>query len=832
MEKTPWDVMLRIIQLAEDGMMWRRLPQVYSEVDFRVLLDALVPKAERNNFAVFVTAGSSAGDDHEDQGVALFNSLGFGGLVIESNPAAFQALRKKLSAMNQSGRVFTKLRTSPYESLDRLLQLHSVPQDFDALTLSTGSFDFNVLRGTLDSGYRPKLILLEVNLDVPPPFEFEASPKLGFEFIWAIWCLAWKSLVRAVAELFLPGAGIDRSTLHLSRQSLVREQQALGWIRAAGFVAGDGQNVLGADDGEEMHANAAAVPLNRHPRLVGKSGRSGHGEVESCGNALHLKCPGLDMSLRARRPDYASKSSLPMFLSKVRREGLANPFRAASCPSLCIRVSQELWNDTVDFRGHQWRTEDISDELEHAWIRHFGPYRQRIHQVFGCRVPIFVNWYALLHRDITNSDPYNRAWGTVGLTMLYNPECSFVTLSVLDRGPNPPQGGKVDSMPNLLVFGSSHGHIPIPLVRKASRPTLLLPPRYYIVCMGGSGFARSAVLEALSTDAFRSALAATNPAWPRENLVFTGVAPGGPAGFERMAAESKFCVVTARFGRSAFMLAEVVQVGGCLPVYVWDDVEWAALTGINNLTSFGFSLRVTQLWKLPLLLRNITSRKYSRMKQKMARARVAYTMPGTMAAIRSFMQGRPALRYQPLPPERVAAQERLFKIGRDQLPRGDMAVAEDATKLADYMQAVVRKAADTTRPPVTYGYKADPAMGVGYWMQETIKCKVLEKPMVVPSGLDHHQGYRVLFSYCSEDGVKHMLEGALPPTLPATEKEPADFQSLADIANNFGAKDPEAASKNSEFCVAFCVPGELAAKVDTPGRDIWMIRFDQDLPCC
>ena len=28
-----------------------------------MLLDALVPKAERNNFAVFVTAGSSAGDE-------------------------------------------------------------------------------------------------------------------------------------------------------------------------------------------------------------------------------------------------------------------------------------------------------------------------------------------------------------------------------------------------------------------------------------------------------------------------------------------------------------------------------------------------------------------------------------------------------------------------------------------------------------------------------------------------------------------------------------------------------------------------------------------------
>ena len=35
MEKTPWDIMLRIIQLAEDGMMWRRLPQVYSEAQSR-----------------------------------------------------------------------------------------------------------------------------------------------------------------------------------------------------------------------------------------------------------------------------------------------------------------------------------------------------------------------------------------------------------------------------------------------------------------------------------------------------------------------------------------------------------------------------------------------------------------------------------------------------------------------------------------------------------------------------------------------------------------------------------------------------------------------------
>ncbi|CAE7424411.1 ANK1 [Symbiodinium pilosum] len=152
--------------------------------------------------------------------------------------------------------------------------------------------------------------------------------------------------------------------------------------------------------------------------------------------------------------------------------------------------------------------------------------------------------------------------------------------------------------------------------------------------------------------------------------------------------------------------------------------------------------------------------------------------------------------------------------------------AEDAVKLADYMQAVMRRT--KLRPPLTYGYKGDPDLGVGFWMHDTNKCKVLEKPIVIPSGLDHYQGYSVFFAYCGEEGVKHMLEGACPPILPATEKEPADFASLADIANNFGAKDPEAAKGNSEFCVAICVPQELATKADVPGRDIWMIQFEQD----
>ncbi|CAJ1373978.1 unnamed protein product [Effrenium voratum] len=154
-------------------------------------------------------------------------------------------------------------------------------------------------------------------------------------------------------------------------------------------------------------------------------------------------------------------------------------------------------------------------------------------------------------------------------------------------------------------------------------------------------------------------------------------------------------------------------------------------------------------------------------------------------------------------------------------------MAPPETCLADFMEATARNQKGTL--PETYGYQADVAMGIGYWMETTNQCKVVEKPFVVPNGLDDFQGYVILYAYCSEEGVKSILEGQLPPMLPATTKEPSSFPTLEAISENFGAKDPKAASVNSKFCVALRVPAELTTKADTPGRDLWIVRFDQDL---
>lgn len=149
--------------------------------------------------------------------------------------------------------------------------------------------------------------------------------------------------------------------------------------------------------------------------------------------------------------------------------------------------------------------------------------------------------------------------------------------------------------------------------------------------------------------------------------------------------------------------------------------------------------------------------------------------------------------------------------------------------LADFLEATARN--QKGELPPSYGYRADTPLGVGFWTETTTQCKVLEKPIVVPSGQDHFQGYRILYAYCAEEGLTQLLEGALPPILPATTKEPSMFPSLEAISENFGAKDPKAAAPNSQFCVPLRVPGELATQVTdvAPGRDIWMVRFDQDL---
>ncbi|CAE7267430.1 ANKMY2, partial [Symbiodinium sp. CCMP2456] len=525
MEVASWDALLRILQFAEDGT-WRAFPHVFPKVDPLVLLHALVPESERKNFAVRVTAGSFANDDR-DQVYSLFKLQGFAGVALESNLGALQDLSRSLAAANESGHVFAELWT-PNQRAGPLLHLHNVPQDFDVLQIHTRATDLEVLRNMLDAAYRPKVVVIGVRLDMPPPFEFEAVPAADAEqecteaegAFGASLARAWAELSRRRYSLvalepspavscegrnegqawFVHNEALQVAKPLVSWHGMVRlfwaqvdmkcahTQQLLADIpRLSGILDG-----LAGWSRAEMSSQIAQLASRPSVRAYIEEHQAG---------LLH-RCPWQKLVMEVGPPGYAS--SLQTFLARVRREGLPNPFSAAArigCPSQCATVSDALWNDTVPYRGGWWDIGDTADDLENAWIRRFGPVRQRIHEVFGCHVPVFVNWFGLLHKDRSDYQPYKRAWATVARAILYNPECNFVALSILDRGPTLPQGSRkvnyLDEMPNLNLFGSSHGHIPIPLVRKASCSMQHRPTRYYIACMGQHGYARSVVLEAL-----------------------------------------------------------------------------------------------------------------------------------------------------------------------------------------------------------------------------------------------------------------------------------------------------------------------------------------------
>lgn len=164
-----------------------------------------------------------------------------------------------------------------------------------------------------------------------------------------------------------------------------------------------------------------------------------------------------------------------------------------------------------------------------------------------------------------------------------------------------------------------------------------------------------------------------------------------------------------------------------------------------------------------------------------------------------------------------------------------MAASKNVGGLSEYMEAVARRHQVDTPPG--YGYKAavggEEGVNIGFLVEATSGCQVLEKPVIIPSGKPDYQGYMMFYAYCAQGGIEHLLGGNMPEKLPATTKDPRAFGSKEAIAKNFGNKDPKgsAAAGNSDYCVAIRVPPELVVRVEglSDDYDLWMIRIDQSL---
>lgn len=158
------------------GMVGEITPHLMTSV--QVMTAALKsPGVISNRFAVNFGAGDGlcmvpgtcyAEDAHSDPVYPLFRQWHFSGIAVEGNPALMPLLQKNLPETNVS-----KMSSwiTPLTSMG-LMQAASTPADVDYFKNDIDAYDCAVLYSVLRGGYRPKVIQVEVNPEIPYPIVF------------------------------------------------------------------------------------------------------------------------------------------------------------------------------------------------------------------------------------------------------------------------------------------------------------------------------------------------------------------------------------------------------------------------------------------------------------------------------------------------------------------------------------------------------------------------------------------------------------------------------------------------------------------------------------
>lgn len=247
--------------------------------------------------------------------------------------------------------------------------------------------------------------------------------------------------------------------------------------------------------------------------------------------------------------------------------------------------------------------------VENHWIKEFCCDKPL--EEFGGLVPVFVQWVDLFVASANADGKQPVGFGTYAetfarITKLLRPDVLYVTVSQCDNGIYPeflarnvkspkdvPHHLTPAAVSNLLVLSAGgFGHVPIPLLLRDQE---LLPPLtgkedITMSFVGRPHYIRREVVRRLREAQARASAAAAPPS----NFSSTHYYGSDWINIVR---RSTLNLTPRGYGRSAFHLAEVVQMGR-VPVYVWDDVPWLPYRGsatAHVATSLGWSVNIRAL---------------------------------------------------------------------------------------------------------------------------------------------------------------------------------------------------------------------------------------------
>ena len=152
-----------------------------ANVSFGQIIDEFVPASSRNKF--LINLGANDGARH-DPSFPLFVERGYGGILVEGDPAFKKRLFSNMRPFNASGNVHISWGFASATQIGPRLLGMGAPRDPDALKIDVDGLDAALLEGILLSGIKPKAIVVEVNPDIPPPVQMSQlyHDKFTFEF--------------------------------------------------------------------------------------------------------------------------------------------------------------------------------------------------------------------------------------------------------------------------------------------------------------------------------------------------------------------------------------------------------------------------------------------------------------------------------------------------------------------------------------------------------------------------------------------------------------------------------------------------------------------------
>jgi len=160
-----------------------------TSISFEQLLDEFVPPAELDK--TVLNLGANDGKRH-DPSYSLLAHRAYGGIMYEGDRAFRKRLFRNMRSVNTTGRTRINWGFASPSSIGKMMRAGLAELGFardeaavlrpDAFKVDIDSFDLPMTRSVLSAGIQPKVIMVEINSDIPPPVQWTVGHNERFLF--------------------------------------------------------------------------------------------------------------------------------------------------------------------------------------------------------------------------------------------------------------------------------------------------------------------------------------------------------------------------------------------------------------------------------------------------------------------------------------------------------------------------------------------------------------------------------------------------------------------------------------------------------------------------